>query len=358
MKVLLLSRTLARSGGMVIVSTLVRELVQQGVDISFVAFKPEGTPDIPDDAQDLYQDLPLTVYAIPRRDNPEEQLDEYIKAAADYLRQHHEQYDKIILDSWYSMIAGALAQIIDSPKVFHLVQRDPVFVPEHPSKIWTAYTFELAGLFKMQRVVVGRSLVQTFQERYGVVYPALDLYIDNTYRQKNFVVSNRQPVKLLASAANFNLPWKGLDFLLEQLEQFSEYPFSLTLVTTNPINRDLTNLPFPVKVAAAYNPAEMRDLLLAHDIYLCASTSESFCLALAEAITLGMPAIALDSVGNRDYARGDNFYFVRDKADFLGQLAKICQLDNRRQLHKAARDSMAQYTVDHMVRQFMTAVGL
>ena len=81
-------------------------------------------------------------------------------------------------------------------------------------------------------------------------------------------------------------------------------------------------------------------------------------MALAEAVTLGMPAIALDSVGNRDYAKGDNFIFVKDPADFPAQLSRIMNLDVRQQLHAAARPSMRAYSIDTMVGQFKDAVGL
>ncbi|HUD11778.1 MAG TPA: glycosyltransferase [Candidatus Saccharimonadia bacterium] len=358
MKILLLTRTLARTGGMIIVSSLVRQLSKRGFDITFVAFKPQGTPEIPDDAKDLYKDLKVTVIEIPRKENADTQIKEYIGAAAKYLREHHGEYDKIILDSWYIMMAGAIAQVIAAPKVFHLVQRDPVFEPENDSKIWTAFSLELAGLFKMQRIVVGRSLAEIFKRRYGVEHRVLDIYVDEEYRKGEFTVRDRKPIKFLASAANFNQPWKGLDFLLESLENFSEHQFELTLVTSNPVERDLSTLSFPTTVEKAQTPLEMRQLLLEHDVYICTSTSESFCLALAEAVTLGMPAMALNSIGNRDYANSDNFYFVKTKEDFLSQLSKICNLDNRKKLHAVARDSMAKYTIDTMTKQFLEALHL
>ena len=358
MKTLLLTRTLARSGGMIVVSTLVRELVDRGYDISFVAFRPQGTPDVPGDAKDLYQGLNVNVIEIPFRKSGNAQIQEYIGAATQYLQEHAIEYDRIILDSWYVMMAGAISQVIDQSKVFHLVQRDPVFEPENDSKIWTAYALELAGLFKMQRIVVGRSLAETFKKRYNIDYPVLDIYIDDEYRKGEFTVQDRTPIKFLASAANFNQSWKGLDFLLESLENFSEYKFALTLVTSNPIKRSLSNLSFPVVVTTAQSPEEMHHLLLGSDVYICASTSESFCLALAEAITLGMPSIALDSVGNRDYARGENFYFIKDEDQFLPKLSEICRIDNRKQLHKAARNSMTKYTVENMVDQFIKAAKL
>jgi hypothetical protein len=40
---------------MIIVSTPVRELVDRSYDINFTAFRPQGTPNMPDDAKDLYQ---------------------------------------------------------------------------------------------------------------------------------------------------------------------------------------------------------------------------------------------------------------------------------------------------------------
>lgn len=339
-------------------STLVRQLLEQGFDVNFVAFKTLGTPDIPDDAGDLYKGLDIEIITIPFKQAADAQLKEYIYAATGYLKTNYNEYDKIILDSWYIMMAGALAGIINSPKVFHLVQRDPVFEPENDSKIWAAYSMKLAGLFDMQRIIVGRALADIFKKRYGIEYPVLDIYIDDEYRKNQFVVENRTPIRFIASAVNFNQPWKGLGFLLESLERFSANKFELTLVTNSPIERNLDNLSFPIKITKAQTPTEMSQILLEHDIYLCTSTNESFCLALAEAVTLGMPAIALDSIGNRNYNYDDNFCFVKNKEDFLPQLAKICKLENREKLHAVARDSMSEYTIDTMTEQFLRALHL
>ena len=358
MKILFLTRSPGRTGGTIVYTTLIRELTKRGFDIELACLRPQGQPDIPDDSLDLYGDLNLKLIDIPAHANPQAQYRAYIDGGAEFLRQHVHGYDVVILDSWYVMMSGALAGVTGLPHVYQLAQRDPVFEPETDAKIWTAIAFGLAGAFPMKRIVVGRSLTTTLRERYGVECPTLDVYVDDVFRQGEFEVRDRTPLKFLASAADFNLPWKGLGFLLDSLSLFSASPFTLTLVTTKPIERDLSSLPFQVDVARARNPTEMRQQLLDHDVYLCGATSESFCLALAEAVTLGMPAIALDSVGNRDYAHGDNFYFVEHKQDFLPRLADICQLENRRQLHHVARESMGSYTVDAMVEQFIQALGL
>lgn len=358
MKILILTRTLARSGGMVIVSSLIRELVNQGYDITFVAFNPAGEPKIPDNAKDLYEGIETTIYEIPSCQDEDAQIKEYIDAAVKFIRANQAKYDKIILDSWYILIAGIVSQIAGNQNVYHLVQRDPEFEPENHSKIWKAQALQLAGHSKTQRIVVGRTLANTFKDRYGIDYPVLDLYIDDVYRRKSFNVKSRLPIKFIASAANFNQPWKGLDFLIDSLKKFTECEFELTLATNTPIERDFDGVPFTLNITNAQSPTEMCETLMNHDVYLCTSTSESFCLALAEAVTLGMPSIALDSVGNRDYAQGDNYIFVKDKRNFLNQLAKICDTDTRKALHAKSRKSMERYTLDSMVEQFKNALEI
>lgn len=165
------------------------------------------------------------------------------------------------------------------------------------------------------------------------------------------MVRDTDEIRFVASASDFNIPTKGLDFLLQSIQRLQK-PRSLTLISGQPITRSLQDFDFPIATAVVRKPEEMTTLLRHHDVYLSTSTHEAFGLALAEAITLGMPSIALDSVGNRDYARQGNCIFVEDPVDFDAALHKIYNLDVRRKLHKAARPSMAHYSLDSMVEQF------
>ncbi len=354
-KLLFVTRVLNGRGGQIVLSSLVKELQGQGADLHFVAFKPKGTDDFPG-CSHLYQGLKnVEIIEIDTYDNDAAMMNAYVDASTAYLRKHQHAYDKIVLDSWFTAMAGILAQL-DYRKTYHLVQSDPYFIPENQSVIWKSRAFELLPYFPMQRIVVSRSIQQLFQERYGQRYPAINLFIDNVYRQTNYTVVERPVLRFVTSASDFNIPSKGLDFLLDSLQQLSGDEFSLTILSGKPIVRDLSGYTFPIAVASAQGPEQMASALQAHDVYINTSTNETFCLALAEAVTLGMPAIALDSVGNRDYVRDHNFIFVKNNADFVTQLEHIRDLGVRKLLHKAARASMRRYSLGTTVEQFKQAI--
>lgn len=355
MKTLVLTRTLSNRGGSIIVTNLVKALRAEGHEIDFVGFKLKGTEDFPDCAP-LYKDVPITILEVDLYDEQPLQMKAYIDAAQLYLHENKDKYDKIILDSWFSATAGS-AERLPYDKTFHLVQSDPQFEPEDASVVWQSRLFSMLPLLPMQRIVVSKSLQQVFYERYGKEHPRIDLYVDDRYREADFTIRDSKPLRLISTAANYDMPSKGLVFLLDQLEQIKQ-PFTLTLVSSAPITQDISTYSFPITIEHAESPQEMVDFLQTHDVYINTSTKETFCLALAEAIALGMPSIALDSVGNRDYAKGDNFIFIKDTQDFLPELARLFDIENRRNLHAKARKSMDHYTLSSMTEQFKAIVGL
>lgn len=355
MKTLVLTRTLSNRGGSIVVANLVKQLRRQGYDVDFVGLKEKGAEDFPDCAP-LYKDIPITILEVDRHKEQPLQMKAYIDVAQSYLHENKDRYDKIILDSWYSATAGSAEQL-PYDKTFHLVQSDPQFEPEDASVVWQSRLFSLLPLIPMQRIVVSKSLQQVFHQRYGKEYPRIDLYVDDHYREADFTVQDTKPLRLISTAANFGMPSKGLVFLLNQLEQVKQ-AFTLTLVSSAPIVQDLSGYSFPITVEHAESPQEMVRFLQAHDAYINTSVKETFCLALAEAVALGMPTIALDSVGNRDYAKGDNFIFVKNADDFLPELLRLFDVTERQALHAKARKSMEHYTLDEMTEQFKAIVGL
>lgn len=334
-----------------------RALQAEGVDLHFVAFKPRGSEDFPG-CEHLYQDIQnIEIIEIEPHGNDTLLMKAYVDASANYLRQHQQEFDKIILDSWFTVMAGVIAQI-DYDKTYHLVQSDPYFDPENESVIWKSRAFELLPYFPLKRIVVSHSVQQLFQDRYEQYYPNINLFIDDAYRRADFGISDQPTIRFITSASDFNILSKGLDFLVDTLQELQGKQFSLTILSGKPLNRDFSRYNFPISVTSAQGPEQMIEVMRTHDVYVNTSVNETFCLALAEAITLGMPAIALDSVGNRDYAKGDNFIFVKDQKDFSAQLAHIMNFNVRARLHKAARPSMQAYNINTTVRQFKEAVGL
>ena len=347
MKILIITRDRSGRGGHVVVVNLVKELRKRGHEVDFVAFKPEGEDDFPDGAK-LWHNSKVILVSIKFFADTNEQTREYIDAATEYLKDNRTKYAKIILDSWFCLIAGIKANIIDE-NIYHLAQSSPIFEPEDSIKIWKALLFELLPFYPVKRITVSRTDSRFYLERYSQISDLMPLYIDEAYHKADFNVVDHSPIKLISSAGDFNIPDKGLDFLLDSLKNFSAFPFTLTLLAGRPIEKELVNYSFPIEVVSASTPIEMREILLSHDIYLNASRKESFCFALAEAIAIGMPAVALDSVGNRDYAQKDNYIWVEKDSEFLRELACLKDIEKRKKLSIKAKKSMQKYTLDHTI---------
>ena len=103
---------------------------------------------------------------------------------------------------------------------------------------------------------------------------------------------------------------------------------------------------------------EMVEELCKHDIYINTSSQEAFCLALAEAIALGVPSLALDSVGNREYINRDNAIFVANPEEFISELLKLENFEFRKKLSLLAKKSMQKYTLENTITQLKKIIDI
>lgn len=114
---LFVTREPSNRGGQIVLTNLIRKLKRQGVALDFVGFKVEGEADFPD-CEHLYEGLGIRLVSVPKYSSDAEQMREYIDAATAELRAVQDNYDKVVLDSWYSAAAGILAQA-DPAKTIH-----------------------------------------------------------------------------------------------------------------------------------------------------------------------------------------------------------------------------------------------
>jgi glycosyltransferase involved in cell wall biosynthesis len=355
-KILFITRNRSTRGGHIVLINIIQKLRKQGFLIDLAAFKPTGEVDFPD-CEDLWQKIDPHIVEIPFSNDNNEQIIYYTNAAATYLKKNYTQYDKIVLDSWH-ILHAAIKSKVDTSNMFHLVQSDPEFKPENSEKIWKSELFATLPLYPIKKIIVSRSLLGLFKNRYEVQSDLMELFADKIYFSTKFKVNKRKIMRFISTSGDFNSPSKGLDFLIEQLAQFKSYPFTLTLVNNGMIRKDLSGLPFSCNITSAKNPKEMSKLLADHDVYINTSTKESLCLCLVEALAVGMPAIALDSIGNRDYANNLNFIFVKNKKLFKNELAKLSDIQLRRMLSKNAKESVQKYKIENTVYQFKKIVNI
>ncbi|MDO8241027.1 MAG: glycosyltransferase family 4 protein [Candidatus Moranbacteria bacterium] len=354
MKILFITRTRTARGGHIVFTNLVRELHKEGYDVTLTTFesKEKMKRVVP-----YWENIDVNFVEIPHLEDRDSEQMAHIEAASVYIRENIDKFDKIILDSWFIAMA-ALRENIFSDKIFHLVQSNSAFAPENKGEFWKSELFNLLPFTPMNRIIVSESLALHFKEKYRKDFKTMHLFLDEVYLKNEFNVKSREILKIVSSSATFNLATKGLNFLLEQLEKVKELKFELTLVSGDVIKKDLSVYSFPIKVVGAKNPTEMVEELGKHDVYVNTSTKESFCLALAEAMAIGMPVVALDSVGNREYMDGENAIFVEKEEDFIPGLLKMKDIEFRNKISVKAKESMRRYTLKNSVKSLKEIVGI
>ena len=353
-KILFVTRTRTSRGGHIVLLEIVKELRKEGYDIELTTFesREKQTKIIP-----YWEEMEVNFVEIPNTNDRNAEQIEHIKAASVYIKENLNKFDRIILDSWFISLA-AVRNNTFSEKIYHLVQSDPAFKPENPSEFWKSELFNILPLTAVNRIVVSKSLAKHFKERYEKHFDSIQLFLDDNYLNCDFNVKDRDVLRLVSSSATFNIPTKGLDFLLKQLEKIQEFKFELTLISGDEIKDNLSEYSFPIKIRNAKNSREMCEELCHHDVYVNTSTEESFCLALAEAIAIGMPTVALDSVGNREYMDGENAIFITKEEDFIPGLLKMKNLEFRKEISRKAKKSMQKFTVENTLKEFKKIIKI
>lgn len=353
-KILFVTRGRGPRGGHIVFINIVRKLREDGYNVTLTTFesKEKMKIDVP-----YWDNIDVNFVEIPHILERDSEQIVHVQAASAYIKESLDKFDKIIVDSWFLLLAIVRENII-SNKIFQLVQSIPAFAPENQKEFWKSELFNLMPVIPINRIAVSRALANHFKEKYDKEFDFIQLFLDEVYLKSQFDVKNNEILKIVSSSATFNATTKGLDFLLDQLEEIKDLKFELTLISGDEIKKDLSKYSFPIKIRSAKNPSEMVDELCKYDVYVNTSVEESFCLALAEAIAIGMPAIALDSIGNREYMDGENAIFVERKEDFIPKLLTMKDFSFRKKLSAKAKESMQKYTIDNTMKKFKEIIDI
>lgn len=339
-------------GGHVVLTNIVRELARRGYLVSIMSWHEDGKPLYPN-CKELWEGLPVTIGKLPSANCDEERFCIEQEALRAHLKKVAGQHDFIILDSWLVTLAGIHAGIHTRPEVFQLLQSDAAFQMEDFSKCWKAELFSLIPRVPMKRLAVSSNMVQVIEKRYQQKAAYLPLFIDRTFHEGTFQVKEETQLRIMSSAATFVPEEKGLERMLQTLSRIKGYSFTLTLVTGAKISHDFSQYAFPVQQVHAATPKEMVHIMQQHDAYICPSVKEAFGLAQAEAIALGMPVVAMDAVGNRDFINGENALLATSDDDFVEKIRSLFDSEKRLALHQNAKESMAPYQLDQTVETFI-----
>lgn len=353
-KILFLTRNRSSRGGHMILFELIDKIKEQNISAELVTFETKESIDKTNKLK-LWKDKKFKSILVEGNENKDQERLNYIDQATRYINQEYDNWDKIILDSWYNVLATIKSKKIGT-NIFHLAMGDPD--NQSGSDFWKNILFDTIPFFPINRIALSESSGKILADRYGVETQIMTTYVNDIFHKTDFFVTGRTTLNIVASAADFNPTEKGLELLLKSLDNLSKkYKLKLTLVTLKPIKRDLTKFTFPIQIANANTPEAVARELSKHDIFVNTSVRETFCMALAEAVTMGMPAIALDSIGNREYFNGSNFIFVKRPGDFVSQLESIFDINTRKSLNKVAKLSMTKYTSEVMAQSFLKIIS-
>lgn len=353
-KILFVTRSRSSRGGHVVLTNIIRELCNEGYDVSVTTFE---SPERINLAVPYWDNLNVNYIEVSHAQGRDSEQIAHIKAASVYIKQNIDKFDRIIVDSWFIAIA-VIRENIFSDKIFQLVQSNPSFIPDNQSEFWKAELFDLLPITPMNRIVVSQALATHFKKKYQKEFNHIRLFVDEIYLKARFEVESRETLRIVSSSATFNVGTKGLDFLLDELEKIRDMKFELTLICMDEIKKDLNQYSFPINIKCVRNPEEMCEELCQHDVYVNTSMNEAFCLALAEAIAIGMPSIALDSIGNREYMDGQNAVFIKNTESFLSEILKLNNFEFRKELSMKAKNSMKKFTLDNTVSELKNIVKI
>lgn len=356
MKILFATGEKSTRGGHRVLTVLIKELNKRGHKATVVLIAGQEHAD---DAglQKLWRGVPTINLRIGKFETSDEKDWAKIQAVAAYLQKHAHEYDRLVMDSWHMSYAAMLAGV--EKHACQLVQSYPAFKPEDSTKIWRAAYFDVLPRVPMQRIAVSKYLAGELQKTYRQKALVVEPFIDDAYFKTNFEYRNAKPIKLIATASTWKPKIKGLDFLLDTLSLFHGYPFELTLVSGEPLERSFAKLPFTVRTTSAATPMEMSQLLANHDVYLSVSSNETFHMSLVEAMAVGMPVVALDSGGNRDYIRaGKNAFLAKTQKEFLQGLKVLEHVAIRSRMGHTAQKTVQKYSLERMADGFMSAMKI
>lgn len=356
MKILFLTRGISSRGGHIVVTNIVRGLRKKGYDIELTTFESEENIKIKE-KNVCWDNLDVNIINVEHSIDHNKNQIIHIEAASKYIKENINKFDRVILDSWPIALAVVRTGIL-SPKMFQLIQSSPNFIPANKSEFWKAELSNLLPFVSPKGIVVSKALAECLKKKYDKKFDIMPLFLDKVYLDAQFNVRNKKVLKIVSSSSTFNIKTKGLNFLLQKLKKIQTFKFELTLITGVPIKEDLNKFLFPIKIKSARSANEMVEELCRHDVYVNTSTKEAFCLALAEAIAIGMPSVTLDSVGNREYMDGKNAIFVKEQENFIVELEKMQNFNFRKKLSKNAKKSMQKYTLENTLINFKKIVGI
>ncbi|MEJ8756232.1 glycosyltransferase family 4 protein [Pontibacter sp. H259] len=196
----------------------------------------------------------------------------------------------------------------------------------------------------------------TFNGRKHILYNAVKSEFFSAEAQKPSI-ANSETLRLV-SVGNLK-PQKNHLFLVKSIAALANQNISLDIYGEGWQRAELEefikkNAVTNVRLLGSHPAPE--EVLKDYDVFVFASLHEGFCIAMAEAMAVGLPCIVSDLDALREVSANKQLYFNPYNTDeFIVQLLKLKASERlRTELSENARVTAKKYTIEAHVQQLVT----
>jgi glycosyltransferase involved in cell wall biosynthesis len=231
------------------------------------------------------------------------------------------QPDLVRSQLYWSTIVTRLACPKDVPFVFSVhatLNEDPIAL----HKKYFLKTLEKLTYHKQQKMIgVTQAVIDSFikvHPRHGDTFLLHNFVRDVFFTKQRERIYSGNVLKLV-SVGNLRLI-KNMPYLIEALRHLPQDKVMLDIYGEGPVRNELTNL------IASYNLKNIRlmgrrndiyQILPEYDVYLSSSTVEGFGIAVAEAMSVGLPVVISDIPVYREIGSSHALYLDQKNPDSL-----------------------------------------
>lgn len=232
----------------------------------------------------------------------------------------------------------------------------PLVVTEHWSRVnqdtVDSYIHENGKVYQYADYVMAVShfLSTNITKNFGVKCHVVNNMVDDLFFEGN-LEEHQDSTTVRFIAVGSLLPIKGFDMLIRAFAKMKKKSKADLCIIGNGSEyqnlQDLINsflLQDKIHLLGYKSPEEISNLLSDSDCYVLSSKSETFCIACIEAMAKGLPVIATDCGGPKEYINEETGVFVPvDDEDALADAMDRMVLDGK----KYNKDRIRNYCREH-----------
>lgn len=347
-------------GGQKILSALAAELQNKGYDVTVATSQLQEAQQVAVSWWNKLkiENIPLEFSS---SDQDKKVIDQIVAYAA-FLKNAVHQYDIVILDSW-NVFHAYVRSGTRAEHVYHLVQSEAAFVPESDEKLWKAMCFDLLSQIPCKRIAVSKymqNILQGFSPHSEVFY--MPLAIEKEFFQFKSKKKETYYFTWLITSSTFIPKEKGLQRIMNVMEILCTRGIYVKayILSADSSYASPKAVMCPIEMYTGKNLKEMLSHFHKVDCAIFTSTKEAFGLSNAEVMASGLPIIALDAGGNREFMDEYPYFFSQDISDEeLADAVSRLTTDavERRKMSQIVREKVKGYTKERMVEAFIKIIS-